>query len=81
MADEARSTHHWAMEPIFLRLAVALGLGLLVGVQRERAEDPLAGIRTFPLITLLGGLAAELSLQLDTTWLFAVGLRGSRRSS
>ena len=76
MADEARSTHHWAMEPIFLRLAVALGLGLLVGVQRERAEDPLAGIRTFPLITLLGGLAAELSLQLDTTWLFAVGLAG-----
>ncbi len=76
MANEAHSIHHRAMEPIFLRLAVALGLGLLVGVQRERAEDPLAGIRTFPLITLLGGLAAELSLQLDTTWLFAVGLGG-----
>ncbi len=62
------------MEPIFLRLAVALGLGLLVGVQRERAEDPLAGIRTFPLITMLGGLLAELSLRLDATWIFAVGL-------
>ena len=62
------------MEPIFLHLAVALGLGLLVGVQRERAEDPLAGIRTFPLITILGGLLAELSLRLDATWIFAVGL-------
>lgn len=62
------------MEPIFLRLAVALGLGLLVGVQRERAEDPLAGIRTFPLITMLGGLLAELSLRLEATWIFAVGL-------
>jgi uncharacterized membrane protein (DUF4010 family) len=62
------------MEPIFLHLAVALGLGLLVGVQRERAEDPLAGIRTFPLITILGGLLTELSLRLDATWIFAVGL-------
>jgi uncharacterized membrane protein (DUF4010 family) len=62
------------MEPIFLHLAVALGLGLLVGVQRERAEDPLAGIRTFPLITILGGLLAELSVRLDATWIFAVGL-------
>jgi uncharacterized membrane protein (DUF4010 family) len=62
------------MEPIFLRLAVALGLGLLVGVQRERAEDPLAGIRTFPLITISGGLVAELSVRLDATWVFAVGL-------
>jgi len=66
--------HHLGMEPIFLHLAVALGLGLLVGVQRERAEDPLAGIRTFPLITILGGLLAELSVRLDATWIFAVGL-------
>jgi uncharacterized membrane protein (DUF4010 family) len=64
------------MEPIFLRFAVALGLGLLVGVQRERAEDPLAGIRTFPLITILGGLIASLSLRLDATWIVAVGLGG-----
>ncbi|MGB8222615.1 MAG: DUF4010 domain-containing protein [Polyangiales bacterium] len=62
------------MEPIFLRLAVALGLGLLVGVQRERAENPLAGIRTFPLITILGCLLADLSIRLDTTWIFALGL-------
>jgi uncharacterized membrane protein (DUF4010 family) len=62
------------MEPIFLHLGVALGLGLLVGVQRQRVDDPLAGIRTFPLITILGALLAELSLRLDATWIFAVGL-------
>ncbi len=63
-------------EPILLRLAVALGLGLLVGLQRERAEDALAGVRTFPLITLLGGLAAELSVRLDAMWILAVGIAG-----
>ena len=31
-------------------LTVALGLGMLVGLQRERAESEVAGIRTFPLI-------------------------------
>ena len=42
-------------------LGLSLGLGLLVGLQRERGQEPLAGIRTFPLITLAGtlsGLAA-----------------------
>lgn len=45
-------------------LAVALGLGLLVGVERERhmAEAEArgsAGIRTFALVALAGALAAE----------------------
>ena len=45
-----------------LPLAVALGIGLLLGVERERrkgegpSRDP-AGIRTFALVALLGGLA------------------------
>jgi uncharacterized membrane protein (DUF4010 family) len=42
-------------------LAVALGLGLLVGLQRESASSPLAGLRTFPLVTLLGACCALLS--------------------
>lgn len=33
------------------KVAIALGLGLLVGLQRERVQSPLAGIRTFALIT------------------------------
>src|SRR3954453_8722149 len=44
----------------FLQLAVALGLGLLVGLQRERMDSAIAGIRTFALITGLGAGAAQL---------------------
>jgi uncharacterized membrane protein (DUF4010 family) len=45
-----------------LGLAVALGIGLLLGVERERrkGEGPgrqAAGIRTFALVALLGGVA------------------------
>lgn len=42
-------------------LGVSLGLGLLVGLQRERSKSLLAGIRTFPLITLLGTVSAMLA--------------------
>lgn len=45
----------------YLALAVALALGLLVGLQRERVQNPLAGIRTFALIGLLGGVAGVLA--------------------
>jgi uncharacterized membrane protein YhiD involved in acid resistance len=38
---------------------IALSLGLLVGLQREHAESQVAGIRTFPLITLAGTLAGK----------------------
>ena len=44
----------------FLSLGISLGLGLLVGLQREKSKSELAGIRTFPLITLLGTLCAML---------------------
>ncbi len=45
-----------------LPLAVALGIGLMLGVERERrkGEGPsraTAGVRTFALVALLGGLA------------------------
>lgn len=42
-------------------LAIALGLGLLIGFQREWAEEHAPGIRTFPLITSLGALSALLA--------------------
>jgi uncharacterized membrane protein YhiD involved in acid resistance len=41
-------------------LALSLGLGLLVGFQRKWAAKQLAGIRTFPLVALLGPAAAAL---------------------
>lgn len=61
------------------RLALALGLGLLVGLQRQHAEARLAGIRTFPLITVLGAVATVLAqsfggLVLAAAWLGIVAL-------
>ncbi len=57
----------------FLQLAVALGLGLLVGLQRERAEPAVAGIRTFALITLFGAVAARLGMVFGG-WIVVAGL-------
>lgn len=55
------------------RLAVALAIGFLVGLDRERAEirkdqGLLAGVRTFPLIALSGALSALL-LDVAGVWL------------
>jgi uncharacterized membrane protein (DUF4010 family) len=44
-----------------LRFAAALGLGVLLGLERERAkraETGFAGVRTFGLLALAGGVAA-----------------------
>lgn len=55
---------------LFLRLGLALAIGLLVGIERgwKRREAPegsrIAGIRTFGLIGLLGGLWALLGREL-----------------
>ncbi|MGK2858717.1 MAG: MgtC/SapB family protein [Thermoanaerobaculia bacterium] len=38
-------------------LALALGLGMLVGLQRESVNSRIAGLRTFGLVTVTGALA------------------------
>lgn len=54
-------------EELFRRLAVALAIGLLVGLERgwQTREDPdhqrAAGLRTFALTGLLGGISAAIS--------------------
>ncbi len=59
-------------------LALALGVGLLIGVERGwrmRGEKPghrVAGIRTFAILGLLGGVLGLLSLKLGTL-ILAVG--------
>lgn len=64
------------MEPaVYWSLAISLGLGLLVGLQREWKESEVAGIRTFPLITLLGTLTV-LANEGEPGWLTGVGLLG-----
>jgi uncharacterized membrane protein (DUF4010 family) len=57
----------------FMDLAIALGLGLLVGLQKERAESPLAGLRTFALVTLAGAVAALVGAA-TTPWVVVGGL-------
>jgi uncharacterized membrane protein (DUF4010 family) len=54
-------------------LATAAALGLLVGLQREHAGTGLAGIRTFPLITVFGTLCALLAPGFGA-WMVAAGL-------
>lgn len=58
---------------ILPQIGVATGLGLLVGLQRQRTVDEVAGVRTFPLITLLG-LALALLSDLYGGWVLAAGL-------
>jgi uncharacterized membrane protein (DUF4010 family) len=54
------------------KVAIALGLGLLVGLQRQRVQSPLAGIRTFALITVLGTVCALLALTFGG-WIVGLG--------
>ncbi|MFM7103333.1 MAG: MgtC/SapB family protein [Verrucomicrobiota bacterium] len=63
------------MSATLLQFVIALGLGLLVGLQRERQADVLAGFRTFPLVTVLGWLTATLAGQFGG-WVLAAGFVG-----
>lgn len=63
---------------LLIGLLVTLGIGILMGLEREfsrRDEKLLAGIRTYPLITLWGFLAALLSA-VYSPWLFTGSLIG-----
>jgi uncharacterized membrane protein (DUF4010 family) len=53
--------------PTVLGLIVALGVGLLIGVERERSKGSgpdrsVAGVRTFAIVALLGAIAAASTL-------------------
>lgn len=79
------------MDPIpqqALLLAVAAGIGLLVGIERERrrGESPapfVAGVRTFTLIGLAGGLAELLggpAVALAGAFVVVAALAGYKRT-
>ncbi|MFN0133409.1 MAG: MgtC/SapB family protein [Phycisphaerales bacterium] len=61
------------MDSTVQSLGIALGLGLLVGLQREHAGSKLAGIRTFPLVALLGAASALLAERFGG-WTIGAGL-------
>ena len=54
--------------------ATALGVGLLIGMERERRPDSAAGLRTFSLVGMLGCLFAMLGEASGGAWMLAVGL-------
>lgn len=56
----------------FSSLGISLGLGLLVGLQREQVATQLAGLRTFALITVLGTICGLLSTTFGG-WVIASG--------
>jgi uncharacterized membrane protein (DUF4010 family) len=62
------------MDPLALQqLSVSLGIGMLLGLQRERTERSIGGIRTFPLISLLGTVCAMIGA-VNGIWMVSAGL-------
>ena len=57
---------------LFRQLGISALLGMLVGLQRERTTSGMAGLRTFPLITLLGTVSALLAQDFGG-WVVAAG--------
>jgi len=57
----------------YLRPGLALAIGLLIGLQRERVKEGPAGIRTFALIALSGYLIGLLGIQYGG-WVVVAGI-------
>jgi uncharacterized membrane protein (DUF4010 family) len=60
-----------------LNFAAAIGVGALIGIERERRRDRLtvvAGVRTFPLISSAGFLTTLLARKLDSELVLAAGI-------
>jgi uncharacterized membrane protein (DUF4010 family) len=53
---------------------VSLGIGLLMGLERERRPSGKAGLRTFALTALFGTLCAFIAERTGSPWLPAAGL-------
>lgn len=74
------------MRPEYIDIAYALGVGILVGLERqhsemsrepEQPEDTPLGVRTFALLSLLGWLTRELAGALPWLPVGVVGLAGA----
>jgi len=58
---------------VYVQFGISVGLGLLVGLQRQWGAPHVAGLRTFAMITVFGTLCARLSA-LYGGWIVAAGL-------
>ncbi|MCD6526073.1 MAG: MgtC/SapB family protein [Desulfuromonas sp.] len=59
---------------LFESYSLALLLGALMGLERERSDTRIAGLRTFILVTLFGSICGNLALAIDSSWLIIAGL-------
>lgn len=66
-----------ATQDPLMTLGIAIGLGMLIGLQRERTSSAghIGGIRTFPLVSALGAAAGLVGREAGG-WLAAAGLLG-----
>lgn len=55
-------------------LLSSLGIGLLIGLERERNPTSRAGLRTFGLVAVLGTVCALIAERTGSPWIIAVGL-------
>lgn len=55
-------------------LLTSIGIGLLIGLERERNPSARAGLRTFALVCLFGAVCGVLSQAQGTPWLMVAGL-------
>ncbi len=55
-----------------ITLGIAVGLGLLVGLQRERTNSVLAGVRTFTLISVLGAISGFVTRDFSNPFILPV---------
>ena len=53
---------------------IATGIGLLIGLERERVPSARAGLRTFALVSMLGALVAMLGESQGSLAPFVAGL-------
>jgi len=61
---------------LFQHFALAILLGALMGLERERSGARIAGMRTFPLISLLGAVCGFLAELSGSFWTVAAGFLG-----
>ncbi|SRR6056297_2897713 len=54
-----------------ITLGIALGLGLLVGMQREKTNNKLAGVRTFTLLAILGAFSGFITRDFDNLFIIS----------
>ena len=59
---------------LFRSFGIAILLGTLIGVERERSGAGIAGMRTIALVSLFGAGIAFVGQHLDNSWLIGVGL-------